>query len=55
MILIFVKAELVDKVNKEYENYRNDKYNDESFSNLTYEEQQKILSEEKEKLLKNIH
>ena len=44
------KAELVDKVNKEYENYRNDKYNDESFSNLTYEEQQKILSEEKEKI-----
>ena len=25
------KAELVDKVNKEYENYRNDKYNEESF------------------------
>ena len=44
------KAELVDKVNKEYENYRNDKYNEESFSNLTYEEQQKILSEEKEKI-----
>lgn len=44
------KAELVDKVNKEYENYRNDKYNDESFSKLTYEEQQKILSEEKEKI-----
>ena len=44
------KAELVDKVNKEYENYRNDKYNDESFSNLTYEKQQKILSEEKEKI-----
>lgn len=44
------KAELVDKVNKKYENYRNDKYNDESFSNLTYEEQQKILSEEKEKI-----
>lgn len=44
------KAELVYKVNKEYENYRNDKYNDESFSNLTYEEQQKILSEEKEKI-----
>ena len=44
------KAELVDKVNKEYENYRNDKYNVESFSNLTYEEQQKILSEEKEKI-----
>ena len=44
------KAELVDKVNEEYENYRNDKYNDESFSNLTYEEQQKILSEEKEKI-----
>ena len=44
------KAELVDKVNKEYENYRNDKYNDEIFSNLTYEEQQKILSEEKEKI-----
>lgn len=44
------KAELVDKVNKEYENYINDKYNDESFSNLTYEEQQKILSEEKEKI-----
>lgn len=44
------KSELVDKVNKEYENYRNDKYNDESFSKLTYEEQQKILSEEKEKI-----
>lgn len=44
------KAELVDKVNKEYENYRNDKYNDEIFSKLTYEEQQKILSEEKEKI-----
>ena len=44
------KAELVDKVNKKYENYRNDKYNDESFSKLTYEEQQKILSEEKEKI-----
>lgn len=44
------KAELVDKINKEYENYRNDKYNDEGFSNLTYEEQQKILSEEKEKI-----
>lgn len=44
------KAELVDKVNKEYENYRNDKYNEESFSNLIYEEQQKILSEEKEKI-----
>lgn len=44
------KAELVDKVNKEYENYRNDKYNDENFSKLTYEEQQKILSEEKEKI-----
>lgn len=44
------KAELVDKINKEYENYRNDKYNDEDFSNLTYEEQQKILSEEKEKI-----
>lgn len=44
------KAELVDKVNKEYENYRNDKYNEEIFSNLTYEEQQKILSEEKEKI-----
>lgn len=44
------KAELVDKVNKEYEDYRNDKYNEESFSNLTYEEQQKILSEEKEKI-----
>lgn len=44
------KDELVDKVNKEYENYRNDKYNEESFSNLTYEEQQKILSEEKEKI-----
>lgn len=44
------KAELVDKVNKKYENYRNDKYNEESFSNLTYEEQQKILSEEKEKI-----
>ena len=44
------KAELQSKADNEYEEYRNDKYNDSSFNNLTYEQQEKILNEEREKI-----
>ena len=44
------KAELQSKADNEYEEYRNDKYNDSSFNNLTYEQQEKILNEEREKV-----
>ena len=44
------KAELQSKADDEYEEYRNDKYNDSSFNNLTYEQQEKILNEEREKI-----
>ena len=44
------KAELQSKADNEYEEYRNDKYNDSSFNNLTYEQQEKILNEEQEKI-----
>lgn len=44
------KAELQGKADNEYEEYRNDKYNDSSFNNLTYEQQEKILNEEREKI-----
>lgn len=48
------KSELQSKADVEYEEYRNSKYNDDSFNNLTYEQQEKILNEEREKLMKNI-
>lgn len=44
------KEELKNKADSEYENYRNEKYTDNSFNNLTYEQQEKILNEEKEKI-----
>ena len=44
------KAELQDKANSEYEDYRSYKYSDSSFDNLTYEQQEKILNEEREKI-----
>ncbi len=44
------KEELKNKSDSEYENYRNEKYTDNSFNNLTYEQQEKILNEEKEKI-----
>ena len=44
------KAELLDKANNEYDNYRTSKYNDDSFNSLTYEQQEKILEEQREKI-----
>lgn len=44
------KSELKDKANREYENYRDEKYTNNNFNNLTYEQQEKILNEEKEKI-----
>lgn len=44
------KSELKDKANSEFEEVRSSKYNDSSFNNLTYEEQEKILQEEREKI-----
>lgn len=44
------KSELQSKADTEYEDYRSSKYNDESFNNLTYEQQEKILNEEREKI-----
>lgn len=44
------KSELQSKADDEYENYRSSKYSDDSFNNLTYEQQEKILSEEREKI-----
>ena len=44
------KSELQSKADAEYEDYRNSKYNDDSFNNLTYEQQEKILNEEREKI-----
>ena len=44
------KAELQDKANSEYEDYRSSKYSASSFNNLTYEQQEKILNEEREKI-----
>ncbi len=44
------KEELKNKADSEYENYRDEKYTDNSFNNLTYEQQEKILNEEKEKI-----
>ena len=44
------KAELLDKANNEYDSYRNSKYNDDTFNSLTYEQQEKILEEEREKI-----
>lgn len=44
------KAELQDKSNSEYEDFRNSKYNDNSFNNLTYEQQEKILEEGRQKI-----
>ena len=44
------KSELQSKADAEYEEYRNSKYNDDSFNNLTYEQQEKILNEEREKI-----
>ena len=48
------KSELQSKADAEYEEYRNSKYNDDSFNNLTYEQQEKILNEEREKINENI-
>ena len=44
------KLELQNKANNEYEEYRDSKYHDDSFNNLTYEQQEKILDEEIEKI-----
>lgn len=44
------KSELQSKADDEYENYRSSKYSDDSFNSLTYEQQEKILSEEREKI-----
>lgn len=44
------KSELQSKADAEYEDYRSSKYNDDSFNNLTYEQQEKILNEEREKI-----
>lgn len=44
------KNELKDKANAEFEEVRSSKYNDSIFKNLTYEEQEKILQEEREKV-----
>lgn len=44
------KEELINKANSEFEEVSSSKYNDSTFSNLTYEEQQKILQEEREKI-----
>ena len=44
------KSELQSKAEDEYEDYRSSKYNDDSFNNLTYEQQEKILNEEREKI-----
>ena len=44
------KSELQSKADSEYEDYKDSKYNDSSFSNLTYEQQEKILNEEREKI-----
>ena len=37
------KAELQSKADTEYGNYRNSKYSDNTFNNLTYEQQEKLL------------
>ena len=44
------KAELQSKADTEYENYRNSKYSDNTFNNLTYEQQEKLLEEERAKI-----
>lgn len=44
------KEELKNKADSEYENYRNEKHTNNSFYNLTYEQQEKILNEEEEKI-----
>lgn len=44
------RAELQEKANSEYEDYRSSQYSDSSFNNLTYEQQEKILNEEREKI-----
>lgn len=44
------KSELKDKANSEFEEVRSSKYNDDTFNNLSYEEQEKILQEEREKI-----
>lgn len=45
------KAEIRDQIDQEYEEFRYSKYNnDTSFNNLSYEEQEKILNEERDKI-----
>lgn len=44
------KAELLDKANNEYIEYRESKYSDDSFNSLSYEQQEKILEEQREKI-----
>lgn len=46
------KAELIDKANSEYQEFMNEKYSDYDFNNLTYEQQEKILSEGKNEINK---
>lgn len=44
------KSELSDKANSEFDNLRSSKYNDSTFNNLSYEQQEKMLEEERKKI-----
>ena len=44
------KSELSDKANSEFDNIRSSKYNDSTFNNLSYEQQEKMLEEERKKI-----